>query len=305
MSHGASSSTAATGHDPILYPAPEVYSPPQQSLFAADDESLEAQRIVDYHVVTRPRDLFAKSSPPRKEDYALALSFQSEVMKKYQQNPRHWLARERAQLLEDRKAGARHNQVRQYARVEAKPQPVRTHAQRVVKPAAPREPKPVAAHSVPRPIRSNPPAEKTTTDRRVSATPDPGTRRVGTTNREDKDFGALPDYCPPLDSLPARPNSLKVDWKGQPLDLSQDPDRSLLHADELLLAASLRLVCASYLTSKRRMFVKRVECLRIGKEFRKTDAQQACKIDVNKASKLWVAYERVGWLDPQWFTNYV
>jgi hypothetical protein len=79
----------------------------------------------------------------------------------------------------------------------------------------------------------------------------------------------------------------------------------LLHPDELILASNLRLDCATYLTSKRRIFLRRLECARIGKEFRKTDAQQACKIDVNKASKLWQAYDRVGWLDIQWMREYM
>jgi hypothetical protein len=48
-----------------------------------------------------------------------------------------------------------------------------------------------------------------------------------------------------------------------------------------------------------------VRALRIGKEFRKTDAQQACKIDVNKASKLWTAYDRVGWFDSEHFQQYL
>ncbi|CAK7272915.1 hypothetical protein SEPCBS57363_005388 [Sporothrix epigloea] len=120
--------------------------------------------------------------------------------------------------------------------------------------------------------------------------------RTSTPNREDRDFGSLPDYCPSLSTLPERTNLLKVEWKGSPLDLSHDPFRHLLHADELGLAAGLRLDCATYLTSKRRIFIRRLECARIPKEFRKTDAQQACKIDVNKASKLWSAFDKVGWL---------
>lgn len=120
-------------------------------------------------------------------------------------------------------------------------------------------------------------------------------------NREDKDFEALEDLSPPLDSLPqGRPNSLKVEWKGNALDLSNDPHRHLLHPDELILASNLRLDCATYLTSKRRIFLRRRECALIGKEFRKTDAQQACKIDVNKASKLWQAFDKVGWLNIEW-----
>lgn len=122
--------------------------------------------------------------------------------------------------------------------------------------------------------------------------------------REDKDFNSLPDYCPPKESLPSKPNSLKVDWKGAPIDLRSDPHAHLLHPDELLLAGNLRLDCATYLTSKRRIFIKRVECLEIGKEFRKTDAQQACKIDVNKASKLWAVFEKVGWLNAKWVISH-
>jgi hypothetical protein len=136
-------------------------------------------------------------------------------------------------------------------------------------------------------------------------TPEPGRRQNVGSTREDKDFNALPDYSPPLDTLPNRPNSLKVEWKGAPIDLRDDPYRHLLHDDELILAANLRLDCATYLTSKRRIFMARIECLRIRKEFRKTDSQQACKIDVNKASKLWAAFEKVGWLKKEHFLKYV
>ncbi|CAK7238674.1 MAG: hypothetical protein STHCBS139747_000092 [Sporothrix thermara] len=129
----------------------------------------------------------------------------------------------------------------------------------------------------------------------AGVSPEPRTRN-SPPNREDKDFGSLPDYCPSLSTLPERTNLLKVEWKGTPLDLSHDPFKHLLHTDELGLAAGLRLDCATYLTSKRRIFIRRLECARLPKEFRKTDAQQACNIDVNKASKLWTAYDKVGWL---------
>ena len=134
------------------------------------------------------------------------------------------------------------------------------------------------------------------------ATPEPGTKRVA---REDKEYDLIYDYSPPISSLPDKYNSLKVDWRGAPIDLDYDPHRHLLHRDELLLAANLRLDCATYLTSKRRIFKARLEALKIRKEFRKTDAQQACKIDVNKASKLWTAYEKVGWLHPKWVEKYL
>jgi hypothetical protein len=123
------------------------------------------------------------------------------------------------------------------------------------------------------------------------------------TSRDDVDFNSIPDFCPPIDSLGHNVKALKADWKGAMLDLSMDPERHLLHEAEVNLAATLRLSCATYLTSKRRVFVARVQCGQRGKEFRKTDAQQACKIDVNKASKLWTAFEKVGWFDDRWFVG--
>jgi hypothetical protein len=122
-------------------------------------------------------------------------------------------------------------------------------------------------------------------------------------SRDDIGFYDIADFCPPITTLGSNSKALKADWKGQVLNLSADPDRHLLHEAEVNLAATLRLSCAVYLASKRRIFIKRVQCGEIGKEFRKTDAQQACKIDVNKASKLWMAFEKVGWFDDHWFVG--
>jgi hypothetical protein len=123
------------------------------------------------------------------------------------------------------------------------------------------------------------------------------------TSRDDVDFNSLQDFCPPTDNLGHNAKALKADWKGAMLDLSTDPDRHFLHEAEVNLAATLRLSCAVYLSSKRRIFIARVQCGQRGKEFRKTDAQQACKIDVNKASKLWSAFEKVGWFDDRFFVG--
>lgn len=288
--------------DPILYPSSDsVSSPPQPPLFAEEDNPIEARRVVDEHVAARPAALFLEHAPPKREDYVLALYFKSEVMKKYLENPRGWLRRERELLLADRKASAK---ARLHPILPAKPQVIRVANSRISKPerivSSTKSPH-VKTAKPPRPIRVNPQPNKPS--RRVSATPEPRNRPVAP-NREDKDYNSLPDYCPPLSSLPNKPNSLKVDWKGNALDLSKDPCAHLLHPDEILLAAGLRLDCATYLTSKRRIFVRRLECYRIGKEFRKTDAQQACKIDVNKASKLWTAYDKVGWLNKEWMRRF-
>lgn len=130
------------------------------------------------------------------------------------------------------------------------------------------------------------------------------TRTRQPATREDTDFDALPDYCPPLSTLNEN-SKFRVEWKGTPLDLSNDPHRHLLHPAEVHLASILRLSCASYLTSKRRIFNEKIIRYRQGMEFRKTDSQKACKIDVNKASKLWSAYEKIGWFDASFITPHL
>ncbi|KAG5914339.1 hypothetical protein E4U42_000539 [Claviceps africana] len=283
--------------DPVLYPADEQSpaSPPAPPLFAPT-ELEHHQRIVDDHVSVRSRSIFGHVSPPRREDYELVLTFSSQIMKSLMADPKGYLRQVRAHLEADGRAAAqRYHKMMPPKPIAAKPAKLR--ADRVSKP-----------HATPRPIRTNAATNGTSpTSRsagRTSATPEPS-RRVVAPNREDKDFNSIVDYCPPLDTLPDQPNSLKVDWKGQPIDLSGDPYAHLLHPNELLLAGNLRLDCATYLTSKRRIFERRLLCLRTKKEFRKTDAQQACKIDVNKASKLWTAFEKVGWLDARWISQYL
>lgn len=122
-------------------------------------------------------------------------------------------------------------------------------------------------------------------------------RHVVLPKHVDTSFEELPDYCPSTSTLDHQ--TFAVEWKGHPIDLSTDPHRHLLHPQEIALAATLRLDCATYLTSKRRIFERRLQKFHYGKPFRKTDAQQACRIDVNKASKLWTAFEAVGWLRPE------
>lgn len=115
----------------------------------------------------------------------------------------------------------------------------------------------------------------------------------------------IPDYSPDVASLPKGNNrSLKVEWKGQPMDLRSDPNVDKLHPAEVLLASTLRLPCNVYLDSKRRLFYEKVNRFRSGQQFRRTDAQKACRIDVNKASRLFAAFEKVGWLNDVHFTKY-
>ncbi|CCF58395.1 hypothetical protein KAFR_0E02420 [Kazachstania africana CBS 2517] len=116
----------------------------------------------------------------------------------------------------------------------------------------------------------------------------------------------LPDYAPSLDTLPKNNDKcLKVEWKGSSMDLADDPLKEELHPAELLLAQILRLPCDLYLDSKRRFFLEKVHRFKKGLPFRRTDAQKACRIDVNKASRLFAAFEKVGWLQDSHYQKYL
>lgn len=266
--------------DPILFP--HQGSPASQPPLFTDSDT---HRVVDEHVAARESSVFREVSPPRHSEYELALEFKSQVLQAFNANRRLWQQRELAQLREDNslKSGRRYTTI---APAGPGVRPIRQN------------PKPTFKSGGIQKIKAQPRAKPLSSAR--GQTPD-GAKKVA---REDKDFKSLPDLCPPVNTLPNKPNSLKVDWKGAPIDLKSDEFAHLLHPDELMLAANLRLDCATYLTSKRRIFIKRLEAYRIGKEFRKTDAQQACKIDVNKASKLWQAFDKVHWLDPRWIQKY-
>lgn len=117
----------------------------------------------------------------------------------------------------------------------------------------------------------------------------------------------IPDYSPdPYTTLPKGNNrALKIEWKGQPMDLRDDPHLDKLHPAEVVLASTLRLRCNVYLDSKRRLFHEKVNRVRTDMPFRRTDAQKACRIDVNKASRLFAAFEKVGWLNDKHFAKYL
>lgn len=138
----------------------------------------------------------------------------------------------------------------------------------------------------------------------VSPSPVAVRTRQPVPREEDADFNSIPDYCPPLSTLNER-SKFRVTWRDRPLDLSDDPHRHLLHPAEIHLASVLRLSCAVYLTTKRRIFRAKVERSREGLKFQKTEAQKACRIDVNKASKLWLGYSNVGWFDEKFITPHL
>ncbi|EED15097.1 SWIRM domain protein Fun19, putative [Talaromyces stipitatus ATCC 10500] len=283
--------------DPVLFPrnepASDVHS--DEPLFGPVLASA-AEALIDQHMNSHMERFHNKVNKPTRDEYMLALSCVPIVSTQYNRNPIAW-AREERETLE--------RQMAMMDRVEYRPSNLKR--------LAPAPSKKTTSNSQPRPTKVSRPRRtpKSTPQQRVLDTFDieysPSTKPLRTigTNRDDTDYNSLKDYSPPLETLGGNTKGLKADWKGQMLDLSNDPDRSLLDPAEISLAATLRLSCATYLCSKRRIFEARVKALSIGKEFRKTDAQQACKIDVNKASKLWTAYDRVGWFKPEHFIKFL
>ncbi|KAF5227172.1 hypothetical protein FAUST_11944, partial [Fusarium austroamericanum] len=177
--------------DPLLYPTDEVpSSPAQQPLFASAEAEEDHDKIIDGHIRARAQSpaTFGMTSPPNREHYGLVLSFKSQVMKHYQQDPRGWLRQERRYLQDEQAArnahGKRFPKIMPAKTVKAP----RQRGDRVQKP-----------QSTPRPIRTHPPvgpspgAGIVRPARRVSATPEPSRRAVAP-NREDKDFASLENY---------------------------------------------------------------------------------------------------------------
>ncbi|KAF2002980.1 hypothetical protein P154DRAFT_429607 [Amniculicola lignicola CBS 123094] len=283
--------------DPQLFAASDTAS----SIVAPNEPLFPQEPQVDHYTQKLITEHMKRSNYPRgqsrpaPEDYAVTLQFISTVHQNYNKDPAAWRRQERSYLdMYGRPSGI----VKKPAERRLAPAP--SLGQRQKKVAIPR--------AEPRAPRAAP---KRTPKARVldsfddflpTASPKPA-RPV--TNRDDTDFNSLPDFSPPLNTLPNNSKVLKADWRGAMLDLSNDPDRERLHEAEINLASTLRLTCATYLCSKRRIFQARIDALRIGKEFRKTDAQQACKIDVNKASKLWTAYDKVGWFNPEYFRQFL
>lgn len=291
--------------DPLLYPSsePDVEMTAEEPLFPAGQNSPNADALITKHMASHMFQFRESVNQPTREEYLLALACVPIVSRGYNRNPGAWLKRER-DILDERFNDAK--------RVRKGPTTTPSRVLATLAPAPPRsiKKKPLTLQA-PRPPRVRRATPKTTPRAKVLDTFDAGTAtspkvRVIGANRDDSDYRSLPDYCPPTSTLPKNnPRALKAEWAGKLLDLSNDPDVHMLHEAEVHLASTLRLSGATYLCSKRRIFEARLHALRIGKEFRKTDAQQACKIDVNKASKLWTAYERVGWFKREYFEQYL
>ncbi|KAL4881531.1 hypothetical protein BJY04DRAFT_218342 [Aspergillus karnatakaensis] len=290
-------SLVVPSRDPVLFPRHDSISeiatdePLFGSILPSSTEALMEQQI-NSHMARFENKL----NKPTRDEYLLALSCVPIVSSQYNRNPVAWAKEERETLerqLLMMNRGRSENLDRGLKRIAPAPTRRVVLAQNRVQrtPRVKRTPK-------------STPKQKALDSFEVPTPNSKPSRAIGT-SRDDTDFKSIKDLSPSLDVLGGNAKALKADWKGQMLDLSNDPDRQLLSSAELTLAATLRLSCATYLCSKRRIFEARVKALRSGKEFRKTDAQQACKIDVNKASKLWTAYDRVGLFNPNHFQEYL
>ena len=306
--HTASTShmkEAGTIRDPVLFPDSESFDPiNEQPLFPSEPLVAQAEEIITKHMEMHMHQFDKRINRPTREEYRLAIACFPQIGRLYNRNPGAYMKRQRAEL-EDQYWQTK----RICADAGTKTAPVRiapAPAPRPIKRAINRAATPSKA-PIPR-IKRTPKVSPMTKlmgfpAKGRSETPD----RMPGGKREDVDYNALPDYAPPTSTLPkGNPKVLKADWPSSNiLNLSNDPDRDMLHEAEVNLAGTLRLTCATYLCSKRRIFEARVNALRIGKEFRKTDAQQACKIDVNKASKLWTAFDKVGWFHKDYFQQHL
>ena len=290
--------------DPPLFPSQESGTSENNGPLFPRAESADADSTgatIQNHIAKAGRD---PSSLPSEEEYRLIvdavsqIKFHSIVGEQVNKDPAKWIRREMStwHLYPGMNAGkVNQKKVVKSGLRRLAPAPSGVRKSKVTVPRVARNPKP----------KRSPPQHQFDDFDFPLRSPQVPKAPKAPTSRDDVDYESQPDYCPPIDSLPNNSKALKADWKGQMLDLCRDPDRHLLHESEVNLAATLRLSCATYLTSKRRIFVARLHTLKIGKEFRKTDAQQACKIDVNKASKLWTAFEKVGWFESKWFIKFI
>lgn len=317
--------TAVATRDPILYPSSQAFTastaPPLFTQAKHDQlhENVDTrvEEAVEKHMRHSPGYLFEVR--PAKEDYELAAAvcLVSKLGQCFNADQRRWCRQQRELLKSDNQARAnRRDREKQElraslaARLSKHPTPIQPRApppvndeirvsDKALKPHRPsRVTKPAGADPKPRRPSNEAPPKSASSPRSI---PDASPSADG----KDRHFSSFPDYSPPLNTLPDKPSYYKVEWKGPPSDLTDDPYRHLLHPREIPLAETLKLDGALYLAAKRRFFIRRLECARIKKPFRKTDAQQACRIDVNKASRLWTVYDRVGWLDERWVKPYM
>ena len=287
--------------DPVLYPETDSFESGGEVPLFPTDPTVVLDDIITKHKLMHMTQFDKRVNRPSDEEYRLALACVPRIGFLFNQNPSAYLKRQRE---ENEQIWHKTKRICAGPGVKLAPvaiAPALKPSKRAIVRATPTK---TSLQRVKRTVKASPIAKLMNYPvKGRSETPD----RLPGTKREDVNYNSLPDYAPPISTLPlGNPKIFKADWPSNNiLNLSNDPDRHMLHEAEINLAGTLRLNCATYLCSKRRIFEARLNALRIGKEFRKTDAQQACKIDVNKASKLWTAYDKVGWFSKGFFLQYL
>ncbi|KAF8468407.1 Homeodomain-like protein [Kalaharituber pfeilii] len=283
---------------------PELFSVPNSPALASQRPLFNDEEQFHDLISKRTASTTDSKLKPTVQEYQVFVSAAFELCRR---DPGRWLEREKRYMAN---VPTQWSTLQRMPKVPVSTGTITSTAVRALAPARKPIPtsSPVKIQRPPRtpkvPVRPHGSFEAFARDARITSPASTAVRTRQPATREDTDFESIPDLCPPLSSLNEN-SKFRVEWKGTPLDLSNDPHRHLLHPAEIHLASVLRLSCASYLTSKRRIFKEKIERARQGMEFRKTDSQKACKIDVNKASKLWSAYEKIGWFDAKYITPYL
>lgn len=113
------------------------------------------------------------------------------------------------------------------------------------------------------------------------------------------------DYSPPISSLDETSNRFSVKFKGVSFDLSDDPERHVLHPQEVEIASRLRMSCIKYKQVKQQIFAAKVQAQAKKERFTSKMFRAAAGIRQDKAVPLMKAFNAVGWLDDHWFTKWV
>ena len=130
-------------------------------------------------------------------------------------------------------------------------------------------------------------------------------KRPGRQQAEVADYHLLPDYSPLLSSLPRNMKLDCPDISVHLLDLSDDPDRLMLHEAELQLASALRLNCRTYLYFKRQIFHAALESLQDGNLLKISETRKIIKGSNAKATGLFRAFNNAGWFQKSNFDRWI
>lgn len=308
--------------DPILYP--EELSSPIQPLFNNNRRySVNANDITRHINARRRKPLKYGVQAPERLDYehfAHVVTLWSGAYERLTTDAQRaaYQRAELAQVISDHKA-------RQAARVVAKPTKRPTTSHKLLKAKPDRTSitvkDVVASATGPRNSDKITKPVRQATKPRAKASPAAAEEKKSKSTKTqtvDIDYNHIPDYCPPLDILDAKKMSIQTVSNPRPFEDAELHLLPLLHPQEQDLARNLRIGPATYLTTKRRIFVDRLFFYHFEKEvqqeqeaegtrdrlfvkdFKKTHAQFAGKIDVNKSSKLHEAFDSVGWFDRKW-----